>query len=187
MRFKEDGVLRGLVCINHFESNDIIPGTENRAIRLKKNAIPISSTDTNFSGQNSDDSKNFDDLIHSNNSIQSTESTQSTESSESSPSGIQEKSSTNQCSECQIAKAELTNLKKDYLKMESGYELQILKLETKLRTLQSKLNDKTKIANSVRRNFQNLKSSKEKLKQALADFKKEDLLCKEVYDFVQVC
>lgn len=173
---KGNDILRGMICFTHFKSDDIIPGSAKREMRLKKNAVPIGlSQQPQRPRTEPSDDIGKDDC----NDIQQ-ESEVHVESS------TQYSGSDLNCTKCETAQAELKHLRHEYLTMKTDLELKIFKLEDKCEKLVIQLKDKAKESKLVRRRLVDAKSSKEKLQKSLTEFRRENLLCKEVFDFVQV-
>lgn len=171
----EDEILQGLVCINHFDKKDI--SVTKTDTRLKKSAIPLPIV-----SHENEQSISTSSATKSEQSLQQCQLGKSVTGLTSVSAEVIEY----ECERCNINLAEMNNLRDEHLKMKMVYELKISKLENLLHMLQEKLTSKTQDTQLLKKQLEYSKITKEKLKATLSDLKKQNLLCKEVLEFVQV-
>lgn len=177
----QDVILRGLICSDHFNSNDIVKGSAKREMRLKKGAVPIillDAVESNGSSTNSENEK-----------IENAEATETSDRTEQLNQRIEPQGNVGifeKCINCDIVEAELKQLKQEYVKMESSYKTQLCNLGVKLDTLQSKLRTQTDDSKLLQRRLEYAKNTKRTLQTLLRDLKEENEVCTDVVNFVQV-
>lgn len=182
---KENEMLKGLICMNHFEEKDVSVGKTN--IRLKKGAIPrynITSVSNCSNGLNTNNTVvcDFSDYYEEYEKLESDEGDEENETSEISE--IREE--IKKCEKCETIEIELEALRKEYLEMKLKYGIKISKLENDLIVAQKKIETKTHDTILYKKQLNYAKCSKEKLNVVLNDLKAENLLAKDVLNFVQV-
>lgn len=90
------------------------------------------------------------------------------------------------CKECSVLRTELNQLKIDYKQMECENRAKINQLEINLNKAKAKLNEYSKEKKNLKKNLDNAKSSKIKLKNTLKKLQEENLLCQEAVHLLEV-
>lgn len=160
LNLSQDILLRGMICFDHFDSNDVIKGSAKREMRLKKHAVPF--------------------LLEAAEAAEGVESKSSANSIELADQAEQIKDKPPQkCINCDVLKAEMGQLQNDYTKMELNYNSFLCDMKLKLDT-------QVKNSKLMKRKLDYAKSTKTKLGATLKQLKEENTLCKDVVDFVEV-
>lgn len=163
--------IKGMICIQHFHQNDIMAGN-----RLRKNAIPIIERLETPETPETPDEPNvivtheildgFDTHGH--------------------PDDPPDLSNLSDCGKCNILQTELNSIKEDFFEMKRQYETKINKMEVELCNATAKLSQIRIESRNLNKRLEYAKSTKENLKKTLQDLSKQNLLSKEVVDFVEV-
>lgn len=190
LQLKENDTFRGMICIEHFNETDIVRG---KTIRLKKDAVPISFNDSENCKRSADSadyepyepyerSEGSESLVDLNEK-HNEEVKQCHESIESAV--AKNKENRENCQKCNVLQAEIKSLKEDYLQMELRYAAQINILQRDHDNVKSKLTSQTHDSKLLKQRLEYAKTSKQTLQATLKSLKSENLLSKEIFDFVQ--